>query len=417
MSKILSRKVDRREILLALASTGVVLASPAGRAADARAAARQYFLERMSSEHIPGLAIAVVRDRNLVWSEGFGWANIVKKIPMTPDTIQNIASISKTFTATAVMQLVEKGRLSLEDPVSRHLDFEVVHPVHRDTVITVRQLLLHQSAIDDGPAYEAMYACRDPDLSLAEWLRSYLVPGGRYYDPKRNFHEWAPGERFSYNNVPWGLLGHLIERISGMTFAQYCQTAIFKPLGMDKTSWYLRDIDPTEHSVPYSWVSKGAVRGPSCAGLPPRVIGDPDAPKRVNGDYVANCLYNHPNLPDGFLRTSVHQLVRYAQAYLGVVRPGQSPLLSEETIRRMFRIETGDGGRAFGVAWNALRQSGRPLLMGHGGSDPGVNSNLRLRFEDGVAAVVLMNSNIGRPPGTPAPYEFAQYLVDHSHEF
>jgi hypothetical protein len=55
--------------------------------------------------------------------------------------------------------------------------------------------------------------------------------------------------------------------------------------------------------------------------------------------------------------------------------------------------------------------------MGHGGSDPGVNSNLRLRFEDGVAAVVLMNSNIGRPPGTPAPYEFAQYLVDHSHEF
>jgi CubicO group peptidase (beta-lactamase class C family) len=336
---------------------------------------------------------------------------------MTPDTIQNIASISKTFTATAVMQLVEKGRLSLEDPVSRHLDFEVVHPVHRDTVITVRQLLLHQSAIDDGPAYEAMYACRDPDLSLAEWLRAYLVPGGRFYDPTRNFHAWAPGERFSYNNVPWGLLGHLIERLSGMTFGQYCQAYIFKPLGMDKTSWYLRDLDLAEHSVPYSWVSEGAVRGPSWAGLAPRVIGDPDAAKRVDGDYVANCLYNHPNLPDGFLRTSVHQLVRYAQAYLGVVRQGQSPLLSAETIRQMFQIETGDSGRAFGLAWNALRQPGRALLMGHGGSDPGVNSNLRLRFEDGVAAIVLMNSNIGRPAGTPAPYEFAQYLVEHSHEF
>ena len=409
--------MGRRGFLGALAGAGAALAIPVCRASAAAAAAGDYFRDRMADEHIPGLAVAVLRDRELVWSTGFGWANLAQRIPMTPDTIQNIGSVSKTFAATAVMQLFEAGRFGLDDDVNGHLGFEVVHPAHAGKPITIRQLLSHQSAIADGPAYAQAYACGDPAMPLEAWLRAYLVPGGQFYDAGRNFHAWAPGEGFSYCNVAYGLLGHLVERQSGMPFADYCRQHIFAPLGMDETSWYLRDIDPAHHAIPYSWVSGGEVRGPSWGGLPPSVVGDPDAASRVNGDYAANCLYNHPNFPDGFLRASVHQLARYAQAYLGEGRRGSTQLLRAETIRRMFQVESGDETRVMGLCWNAQRRAGRDLLWGHGGSDPGINANLRLRFEDGVAAIVLMNTNVGRPGDLPAPLEFAEYLVEHSDEF
>jgi CubicO group peptidase (beta-lactamase class C family) len=412
--------IGRRELLLGLAGAGAALAgtgsgfaaAPGSRAADA---ADAYFAARMASERIPGLAVAVLRGPTLMWSKGYGWADIARRRPMTPDTIQNIGSVSKTFAATAVMQLYDAGRLGLDDEVNRHLGFEVFHPVHRGTPVTVRQLLNHQSAIADGPAYAQAYACRDPEMSLEDWLRGYLVPDGRFYDAARNFHDWAPGSRFSYANVPYGLLGHLVERVSGVPFAEYCRQRIFMPLGMRDTSWYLQDIDTARHSIPYSWVSSGQVRGPSWGGLPPAVVGDPAAADRIDGDYAANCLYNHPNFPDGFLRSSVHQLARYARAYLAAAAGGERPLLQAQTIRQMFRIESGDDTRVMGLCWNAQLRSGRDLLWGHGGSDPGINANLRLRFDDGIAAIVLMNTNVGRPP-LPAPLEFAEYLVDHGPE-
>ncbi|MEJ8569259.1 serine hydrolase domain-containing protein [Elongatibacter sediminis] len=407
----------RREFLSALA--GASLAIPACAESSAAAATDDYFVTRMEQEHIPGLAVAVLRQGEVVWSNAYGWANLAKRVPMSLDTIQNIGSISKTFAATAAMQLLEAGQFQLDDPVNRYLGFAVTHPVNPDASITVRQLLTHSSGIDDGPAYARAYACGDPALSLEEWLRAYLIPGGAFHDADRNFHGWAPGASFAYCNVGYGLLGHLVERIADMPFADYCRDKVFLPLGMNETSWHLRDIDPARHAVPYSWVSTGEVRGPSWAGLPSAVVGRPAAAAEVDNDFAANCLYNHPNFPDGFLRTSVNQLVRYAQAYLGEGRLGSVQLLQSDTIRRMFQVETGNDHRAMGLCWNAFRHPGRPLLWGHGGGDPGINSNLRLRFEDGVAAIVLMNTNVGRNAQVPvpAPLEFAEYLVDHSHAF
>ncbi|HUF82498.1 MAG TPA: serine hydrolase domain-containing protein, partial [Burkholderiales bacterium] len=316
-----------------------------------------------------------------------------------------------------VMQLWEAGHFQLDDELNRYLAFEVVHPVQREHPVTIRHLMTHVSSIDDGPAYARAYACGDPVMSLEDWLRAYLTPAGQYYDAGRNFHEWQPGGGFAYCNVGYGLLGHLVERLSGMPFADYCRQHVFAPLGMDETSWYLRDIDAARHAIPYSWISGGEVRGPSWGGVPAGVVGQPDAAVRVNDDYAANCLYNHPNYPDGFLRTSVHQLCRYAQAYLSEGRYGATQLLRGETIRRMFQVESGDDSRVMGLTWNAQRRAGRDLLWGHGGSDPGINANLRLRFEDGVAGIVLMNTNFGRGGDVPVPLEFGEYLVDHSHEF
>ncbi len=138
-----------------------------------------FILERMRTDHVPGLsAILVARDK-IIWEKAYGWADVDQKIPMRVDTVQNIGSISKTITATAVMQLWEKGRFGLDDDVGRYLSFTVRNPRFPDDPITFRQLLTHKSSIKDGPAYGQSYACGDPKIRLKEWIQGYLMPGGR----------------------------------------------------------------------------------------------------------------------------------------------------------------------------------------------------------------------------------------------
>ncbi len=197
------------------------------------------FMEaRLQAERIPGLAASIVKSGRIVWSKGYGWANIASRVPMNPDhTVQNIASVSKTVTATAVMQLVEKGQLDLDADVDSALPFTVRNPFHPQTPITARLLLTHQSSIADGPAYGETYGCGDPSTSLAAWLPDYLTPSGRLYRPTDSFHPWKPGERWQYSNIGYGLLGYLVERVSGEPFPRYTRERIFEPLGMRRTGW------------------------------------------------------------------------------------------------------------------------------------------------------------------------------------
>ena len=205
------------------------------------------------AQRIPGLAACIVKSGRVVWSKGYGWANIKKRVPMDPDvTVQNIGSISKTVVATAVMQLWEKGKFQLDDDVNERLPFAVRSPSHPDTPITYRLLLTHRSGIADSLAYRSSYACGDPSLPLEAWLKAYFTPGGRYYEKGANFHPWKPGEKHDYSNVGFGLLGYLVERVSGESFPHYTRKNIFEPLGMKRTGWLLSEIDVAAHAVPYA---------------------------------------------------------------------------------------------------------------------------------------------------------------------
>ena len=120
------------------------------------------FLEsRVAQCPAPGLAAAIVKGNQLVWAKGFGWANRESNIPMSADTLMNIGSISKTITATAVMQLWEAGKFDLDDDINEFLPFVVRNPGNPEVAITFRQLLTHRSSIKDGPAYGESYACGD----------------------------------------------------------------------------------------------------------------------------------------------------------------------------------------------------------------------------------------------------------------
>jgi CubicO group peptidase (beta-lactamase class C family) len=340
----------------------------------------------MERDHIPGVAACIIKEGGVAWSNAYGWSDIDRQIPMSLDRLQNIASISKTFTTAALLQLWEQGRFGLDNDVSEYLSFSVRNPNHQSEKITFRHLLTHRSSIRDGYHYARTYACGDPRIGLGEWIEGYLKPGGSYYDAGENFHPWPPEGGWEYCNVSYGLAAYLVEVIAGTPFAEYCKNRIFEPLGIDETSWYLADIDTSQHSVPYTYVSDGDARGPSWGGVPLGVIRDegPGAPA-INSGYEANCLYNHPNFPDGFLRTSVRQLSRCARAYLnGGILDGKR-ILQEGTIREAFKTNVTEGQRIQGLTWYAYNRVRGQIAWGHGGSDPGVNTDIRLLLGEKVA--------------------------------
>ncbi len=308
----------------------------------------------------------------------------------------------------------EKDLFELDDDVSDYLPFPIRNPGHPQSPISFRHLLTHVSSIRDGSAYSAGYACGDPQMALRTWMTEYLRPGARQYDPEQNFFEWGPGRDWAYCNIAYGLLALLAEEISEIPFAQLCRSHIFEPLEMDRTSWYLADIDIAQHVVPYTWLSEGDARGPSWGGAPLGVIHEAGSPPSLDDGYKANCPYNHPNFPDGFLRTSVRQLSRYLRSYLrgGALSGGASRekrILEEGTLEQLFRKQTdASGDRLQGLTWYADSRIREDDAWGHGGSDPGVNTDMRLLRTEGIAAIVFTNTNGVRP------WDVTQHLLEQT---
>ncbi len=382
---------SRREFLAAGAgAVPVRLGAGRGPAAGRRTALDEFIASELRVRRIPGLAACIVKGGRVVWAKGYGWASIGKRLPMDPDrTVQSLGSIAKTVTATAVMQLWERGAFRLDEDVGRFLPFAVRSPAHPATPITFRHLLTHRSGLADGPAYGASYACGDPRMPLGEWVEAYLTPGGRHYQRDANFHPWAPGERASYSNVAFGLLGYLVERMSGQSFPHYTKTHIFDPLGMTRTAWRLSEVDAATHAVPYAPAGDDPpseeLRGYERSGL---TAGEAERDP-VSGAYQPLCLYGFPNYPDGALRTSAGQLARFLLAYSNGGAHGGARVLDAATVRLMLRPQVAAAPDQ-GLCWRATRVNGQ-LRWGHNGSDPGTRTMMAFRPSDGVGAIVFVN--------------------------
>ncbi len=379
--------INRREFIKNGLITGTFLAtglnsSLSGDKVD------DFFKETMISQHISGIAACTIKNHEVNWSKGYGWADIDKKIPMSPEsTVQNIGSISKTITATAAMQLWEKGKFKLDNDVNEFLPFKVWNPLFPDQQITFRQLLTHRSSIKDGPSYGASYACGDPTVPLKNWLKEYFTPGGQFYDKNENFHTWKPGETGplparprAYSNVAFGLLGHLIEVISGVSLDTYCQKYIFSPLGMDHTSWFLSKLDTSKHAIPYTFIPAGKAENVLLKGGKTK--------KKVSKDsFVPNCLYSFPNYPDGLVRTSVHQLSGFLLAYMGRGSHKGVQILKKDTVTTM--LSKNHYGK--GLCWFSYDYK-NDIAWGHGGGDPGVSTIMLFRPSDKSGVIIFANT-------------------------
>ncbi len=386
------RRFSRRDFVLTLG--GAVVGTAVGcRSNPGTGDLDEFITEMLELDRAPGFAGALVVGDRLHWSAGYGWADIDQKIAMSADTLLNIGSISKTVTATAVMQLWEAGHFKLDDDVSLYLPYSVRNPLHPDVPITFRQLLTHRSSIKDGPAYGESYACGDPAVTLGEWIEEYLKPSGRYYDPDENFHSWEPGtvdppaRPRAYSNVAFGLLGTLVEHIGDRPFNEFCRDRIFAPLGMVESGWFLTEVDASRHAVPYTLI-------PEDFELPQdRTIesflpsSDAAEESLTPGSYFPHCLYSFFNYPDGLVRTSVNALSRFLRAYMnGGVFEG-TQLLEEATVKLM--LSNDHFGR--GLCWYTSELQSGDLVWGHGGGDPGISTNMRFRQRDNVGVIMFYN--------------------------
>ncbi len=326
----------------------------------------KYIVSQLIEDEIPGIACCVVKENRMIWSGAYGWANMEKGIPMSIDGIMNIASISKTFTATAVMQLWEKEEILLDSDINLYLPFPVRNPNYPELPITISQLLSHTSSIVDGSVYDASYSDGDPVISLEDWVNGYLVAGGQFYNEKQNFSKTAPGSSHEYSNVGYGLLGYLVERISGMPFYEYCRMHIQLPLGMEQSGWFLHEIDRSKHITPYEFSNKQ------------------NHPQE---------LYSFPNYPDGLLRTSVRELSYFLLAIMNGGKCNQVRILEKSTLKEMLQpvVETEDGQ---GLCWHQIEFED---LWGHSGGDPGVATFMYFNPRTRIGIITFQNNHKGDP--------------------
>ena len=326
---------------------------------------------QMARAGIPGLAAGVARDGKVRLARGYGFADLASRRPVTADTMFHIASVTKTVTATAIMRLAQAGKLELDQPVARHLDFPLNNPHHPGAQVTFRHLLTHTSGISDAKYYEIDFRNRggDATLALGDMLKGYLVPGGQTYSAD-GCYAAAPGSAWDYSNVGFGLLGYLANRIGAEDMRQQTRRDIFAPLGMRHTSWTLAGTPQALRATPYDLVD-GALTAVEPVGFP---------------DWSA-----------GMMRSSITDLTHFAGACANGGKSGAARILSTASQAQMLDMKAPVGLPAWltgqGLGWQASKLDGveRP---NHWGGDPGVFAAAYLDPASRTATVVLTNLSV-----------------------
>ncbi len=319
-----------------------------------------------------GAAILFVRDGQVESAKGYGFADVESGRSVNPDTLFTVASVSKTVTATALMTLYEQGKFGLDDDINDYLPFDIRNPTYTDTPITFRMLLSHTSSIIDSSAYDRFYTLKktpvlpDSPISLEFQMRDYLGVDGEWYDTEENFLKEAPGAVYFYSNTGYGLIGYLVEQISGMPFNEYCKQAIFEPLGMEHSAWLFKDVDTSLMAIPYGY---------NDLTRQPRVIG----------------FYGYPTYPDGTLKTSVNEYARFLSVFVNEGRTFEGEqFLKPETVKEMLALKNFPGiesPAAVGLAWHF---DGESYL--HTGGDPGISTLVYFNPETDRAVIFFSNS-------------------------
>ncbi len=308
---------------------------------------------------LPGVVVGVVSGDDLVWAEGFGHADVDAGRPMETDTRFRMASHSKLFTATSIMQLREQGKVRLDDPVVDYLPwFTHQRAAPDDPPITIEHLLTHSS----GMPREAGPHWTDLDFPTAEEVRELL--------PDRQA-PFSPEVRWKYSNLAYTVAGMVVEEVSGMSWADYLQTNIFDPLGMSSSSVDLPDAQ-------------------MATGYGRRM---PDGSRQVFPFVDARGMAAATGLT-----STVEDMARFVSAQFRIGVRGGDRLLSTASLREMHRVRmlenTWTSGQ--GIGFSVRRVDGK-LYVGHGGGYPGYTTNTTIQLDSKVGVIVLTNTNDSNP--------------------
>ena len=337
-------------------------AEPSDVKADVAGAERLYeswIRGQMAYRGLPGIAAGVVYDQELIWARGFGFADVERKKPVTAATKFRMASHSKLFTATAIMQLRDAGKLRLDDPVAKHLAWFRIKPAEPDDPpITIEELLTHSS----GLPREAGAHWTEMDFPTADGVRKYVMEHGAPY---------PPGVRWKYSNLAYTIAGMMVEEISGEKFAEYVQRHIFDPLGMSGSS-----VDKNVEGM-----AKGYGR---------RM---PDGTRETLPFVDARAM-----APATGITSNLEDMAKFVSLQFRKGKVGGRQILSTGALREMHRVRVLESnwqrGNAIGFAVSREKEK---VYVGHGGSYPGYKTQTLIQLEDKVGVIVLTNGDDSVP--------------------
>lgn len=303
------------------------------------------FSDAIARKISAGFSVAVAQDGKVVFAKGYGESNFERPDPVTVDRIFKVGSITKEFTAAAILRLAEQGKLSIDDPVTKHLpDFPI-------RTITIRELLNHTAGLRSYT--DAEFHLREGRVkrTMAQMIAYILAQDG--------LETFTPGSQYSYSNSGYYILGAIIERISGRPYDRFVQDEFFGPLGLTHTS-----VDLDEAIVP------GRVRGYDAA---------PDAPLGF-----LNTSYNSPSGagPAGAIQSNAADLLCWQQALLG------GKVLTPDSVAQMARPGKGD----YGLGLMTRHTDKGVVSVGHIGAINGFHAFLFTYPDRKLTFVILANS-------------------------
>ncbi|MGB8657553.1 MAG: serine hydrolase domain-containing protein [Candidatus Zixiibacteriota bacterium] len=310
----------------------------------------------------PGVSFGLVYDQDLIWAKGYGFADLAKKIPATPSTAYRIASLTKLFTATAILQLRDAGKLQLDDPVVKYVPwFQLKDTCADSPVITIRHLLTHTSGIPrelDGLYWDDMKFPEQKEFVSMLQQSTTILPREK---------------EFKYSNVAYSVLGYVIAKVSGESYPDYIKTHILTPLGMTGTE-VLPHKDMPTLATGYKFHKPGQTRE------------------------VEPFLDVKAMVSAGNMASTVEDLAKFISLQFrdGPARGAQ--ILKGSTLREMQRVQWLDpdwkSGR--GLGWGVSRVDDQ-VRIGHTGSVPGHMTNISAAPADKFGVIVLTNSDDGKP--------------------
>jgi CubicO group peptidase (beta-lactamase class C family) len=363
-------------------------------------AARDFIPRAMAFRNVPGLALAVALNGRLVWEEGFGFSDLAAGRPMTARTVMRSGSMGKVHTGIAVMQLVERGHVHLDQPVNGLVDFAVVNP-RGPREITVRDLLTHRSGMS-GAGVFSTYGTPLPLGTVLE--QAFRSETSEMWDGEA-VPTWSGsvGERYEYSNLAVATLGYIVERVNpeGLSFSEYQQRHVIDLLGMTATQY--PPYVGAEHVRPEILAECSS----GYAQFGPVRIPTPDI--------------RFASFPCGGVVTTPADHLRILQAFLAGGRLGDRQLLEADTVREMLTPQdvAGLDGAAFsqGLIWRLYDRGGIDPYFGHGGAHMyGWHNDFRAYPGLGLALVVATNQwemmrNRADIPGIPVHELIARFLV------
>ena len=333
------------------------------RMADAIAVFDLWVEQHIAHRGVPGLSVAVVFDQEIVWSKGYGFADLEAQAPATPSTVYRIGSITKLFTSTAILLLRDQGKLRLDDPVSIYLPwFRVPNPFPDAPEITIRQLLTHTAGLSreaDFPYWtDHVFPTRE-ELEKAVLKQVVINP------PETTYH---------YSNLGMSLLGEIVTQVSGQPWADYVQEYVLDPLAMQSSS-----------TAPDGELLQRLAKAYMLEG--------PDGTRKVMEYYTEGAI-----APAASIVSTVEDLAGFASLQFRDGPAAGSQILKGSTLREMQRVhwvyDSFSGGR--GLGFSISHRDGKNFV-GHGGSIGGNVSNLLMVPSEKIAVIVAINADDGSP--------------------